>query len=259
MPRLDIFSPDGLSALGRAFASRPLAAFDFDGTLVPIARDPDRVRLRPDLAAALAVLNERVPVAVISGRSAADLAGRLGFRPAYLVGSHGADDPLRPTPIADRPFQALRLELEGARAQLRAVGISIEDKPYALALHYRHAPDRRAALNTIRAALRDWQGTLRIFGGKLVVNVTPAGAPDKANALSRLVALSATLGAVFVGDDVNDEPVFERAAAHWVTIRVGRADARSSARFAIASPAGVHRLVRVMLDLSNEPGTRPGP
>ena len=36
--------------------------------------------------------------------------------------------------------------------------------------------------------------------------------------------------AVFVGDDVNDEAVFERAEPHWLTLRIGH-DPQSRAMF----------------------------
>ncbi|SPJ17789.1 Trehalose-phosphatase protein OtsB (fragment) [Burkholderiales bacterium] len=58
-----------------------------------------------------------------------------------------------------------------------------------------------------------------------------ADAPDKADAVVSLVQRAACGSVVFVGDDVNDEAVFERARPDWLTVRVGRDDAESRAAF----------------------------
>ena len=67
-------------------------------------------------------------------------------------------------------------------------------------------------------------------------NLVPADAPDKADALRALVARSGSRVALYAGDDVNDEPVFEQAPPDWLTIRIGQADTASKARFRLDSP-----------------------
>jgi trehalose 6-phosphate phosphatase len=54
------------------------------------------------------------------------------------------------------------------------------------------------------------------------MNIVVDGAPDKAAAVVRLVERSGAGGAIFLGDDVNDEPVFARAVPEWLTVKVGR-------------------------------------
>jgi trehalose 6-phosphate phosphatase len=51
---------------------------------------------------------------------------------------------------------------------------------------------------------------------------------------------------VFAGDDVNDEPVFESAPPHWLTIRIGRGDGRSRARYFLDSPNEMAMLLERM-------------
>jgi trehalose 6-phosphate phosphatase len=58
-------------------------------------------------------------------------------------------------------------------------------------------------------------------------------APDKAQALSRLVARCGAPAALFVGDDVNDEPVFARREPSWLTVRVGRDDPATKAMYCL--------------------------
>ena len=58
-----------------------------------------------------------------------------------------------------------------------------------------------------------------------------------------LVARSGASCALFAGDDVNDEPVFAAAPPSWLTVRVGRDDPTSRARFYLDSPSEVALLL----------------
>ena len=87
----------------------------------------------------------------------------------------------------------------------------------------------------------------RAFAGKMVINVVPQGAPDKGTAMLRLVAQCGAPCAVFVGDDVNDEPVFACAPDDWLTVRVGREDPETRANFFLDSAAEVGMLLDRML------------
>lgn len=233
-PRMrPLLGPEGLAALDALVRRRPLVAFDFDGTLAPIVARPERARVPPGMARRLAALAERLPVAVVSGRALADLRARLGFVPQYLVGNHGAEDE------ADRSaaeahaarLDTLRRRLVEDGAALAAAGVTVEDKGPSIALHYRRARNRAQAAACIGGLLRAHDNGLRVFGGKQVVNVMPADAPDKAAAMRALVARSGCDAAFFAGDDVNDEAVFAAAPPHWLTVRVGRDEPRSRARF----------------------------
>jgi trehalose 6-phosphate phosphatase len=90
---------------------------------------------------------------------------------------------------------------------------------------------------------------LRTFGGKCVVNVVLADAPDKGDAVVSLVRRAGCGAAVFVGDDVNDEAVFARAQPNWLTVRVGRGDAQSRAEFFLSGQSEVETLLDTMLDV----------
>ena len=87
----------------------------------------------------------------------------------------------------------------------------------------------------------------RIFAGKMVENVVRLDAADKSDAVHLLVRHSGAGCAVFMGDDVNDEPVFASAPPDWVTIRVGRDDHASRAAFFLDSTAEVAMLLDRML------------
>ena len=84
--------------------------------------------------------------------------------------------------------------------------------------------------------LAGFSSTLHVFGGKLVYNAVAVDAPDKAVAVQRLIARAGVQAAFFVGDDVNDEPVFMAAQPRWVTVRIGCERRESAARFCVDGP-----------------------
>lgn len=245
-----LFTPEGETALRQALRQRPLLAFDFDGTLAPIVARPADARVPAAVAERLQRLAARLPVAVISGRQVDDLRRRLPFHPWRLVGSHGAEDDAQPTASADNA-QALipaRQRLAMHAQALTAAGVTVEDKGMSIALHYRLAADRDAAGRAIAHCIAGLPETLCVSGGKMVVNIVAARAHDKAESLAALVQAAGARGAVFVGDDLNDEPVFARPEPSWFTVRIGRDDPRSRAGWFLDGPADLPALLDRMLD-----------
>ncbi len=243
------FSPEGMAALRAVLQRHPLLAFDFDGTLAPIVARPDDANVSVLTARRLALLSRRYTVAIVTGRSVADVARRLHFKPQYIVGNHGAED------LQDARLPLWREALAGLRSRiasqvdsLAGAGVLFEDKKFSIALHYRQAPDPSRAMQCIAELLDPLEPGLATVGGKCVVNVVVAGAPDKGDAVAALVRRSAAGAAIFVGDDVNDEAVFEKAPAHWMTVRVGREPAHTKAAFQLDSPREVSAWLRTLMD-----------
>lgn len=247
-----LFSPEGEAALAVLLRQRPLLAFDFDGTLAPIVPRPGDARVPPALARCLAPLAERLPVAIVSGRAVADLRRRLGFTPRWIIGNHGAEDGSDAATQARRRavLDPLRATLQAAAGDLAEAGVLVEDKGLSIALHDRLSRRPAQAQALVEALLAPHAGALHLFGGKRVVNAVAADAPDKADALLALVQHSGAGTALFAGDDVNDEPVFARAPAHWLTLRIGRVDAASQARYGLDSQAEMALLLQRLLALT---------
>jgi trehalose 6-phosphate phosphatase len=248
-----LFGPEGRRALRAALRARPLLAFDFDGTLAPIVERPDDARVAADVSQRLDRLARLRPVAIITGRSVADVGQRLGFSPQFIVGNHGAEDPGRAPGVDLSLLDAVRARLSAHAGELRAAGVRVEDKRFSLALHYRLADDAARALASIDSVLAGLDPRLRTFGGKSVVNVVLAGAPDKGDSVASLLARAGCEAAVFVGDDVNDEAVFERALPNWLTVRVGCDEPGSRAGFFLGGHAEVVLLLDAMLSVLGEP------
>jgi trehalose 6-phosphate phosphatase len=246
-----LFTTEGEAALAAILRKRPLLAFDFDGTLAPIVERPDDARISRRAAARLGSLAARLPVAIVTGRAVEDVRGRLGFEPRYVVGSHGAEDGLDPAgaELLTRALDPLRDLLRARGAELAAGGVLVEDKGQSVALHYRLAHRRSRALALIHDLLAQPGLSLHSFAGKMVVNITGRAAPDKAHAVHALVARCGASCALFAGDDVNDEPVFVSAPPDWLTVRVGRDDPASRAKFFVDSPVEMALLLERMLTL----------
>lgn len=249
---LHALSPEGLSALARAMAGRPLLAFDFDGTLAGIVEHPDDAEVEPAVSTALAALAARFPVAIVTGRAVADVTHRLGFEPAYVVGSHGAEDPAGElTSGSLSRLEPMRNRLQASAGAWHAAGIRLEDKGHSLALHYRRAADIDAARRVAEALVADLPEGLRSFGGKCVVNVVPQDAPDKGQAVLALMRRAGAGTVVYVGDDVNDEAVFRMARPGWLTVRVGRDDPGSAAMYGLDGHREVLAHLQAMLAIAS--------
>ncbi len=254
-----LLSPLGDQALVDVMRHRPLLAFDFDGTLAPIVSRPDDARVPEATADTLAQLARLVPVAVITGRAVNDVVARLGFAPTYVIGNHGAEDPTGELVGGTlERMQPMRAQLAARAESLQAAGVTIEDKTYSLALHYRLSSDLPAALALIDILLKEASDGLHVFHGKCVVNLAPGDAPNKGDAVKALLARSGASAAVFLGDDLNDEPVFEQAEPHWVTARIGVNDTPSRAQFFLTDQHEVPVLLQRLLDLLNGSGSAAG-
>ncbi len=249
-----LFSPEGEQVLKATIRLHPLLAFDFDGTLAPIVARHEDARVPKAVSFWLEQLAARMPVAIVTGRAVADVAPRLGFEPRYIIGNHGCEDPAGHMRLPDTaPLDALRRRLAEHAAALGEAGVEIEDKRYSLSLHYRLARNQARASARIDEALSALDPGLKTFGGKCVINVAPADAPDKGEAIAALVRQAGTDAALFIGDDINDESVFTRAALGWLTVRIGRDFPGSAARFFLDSRSEVTPLLQKILALLRSP------
>jgi trehalose 6-phosphate phosphatase len=193
---------------------------------------------------------ELYPCAVISGRSQADVASRLKpARVKYVVGNHGLE------PGANKP----EFEADVARALplltsalAHSAGVDLEDKRYSLAIHYRRARHRSSTRRAILDAVSALPIPMRIVGGKCVVNVIPAGAPSKGDALLALRDAERADTALYIGDDVTDEDVFQLdQPGRLVSIRV-RESVSSAASYFIHHQRDIDRLLSQLMKLRQQ-------
>jgi trehalose 6-phosphate phosphatase len=132
-----------------------------------------------------------------------------------------------------------------------------EDERNANARLIAAAPDMLAAQRCIDDMLAGEQAGLHLFQGKCVMNIAPDDAADKADAVMSLVGRAGAESALFAGDDVNDEPVFERVPTDWLTLKVGRDGPPSSARFIIDTHEEIGSLLQELLQMAKGTAGRP--
>ena len=250
----NILSPSNREVLAQIAWSNVLLAFDFDGTLAPIVVDRETATIPAPIRTLLEELSLRYPCAIISGRSRDDVLKRVrGIQVWSVVGNHGLE-PSEGAPGAVAEVQRWRRML--VRRLAGAPGISVEDKVYSLAIHYRRCRKKREVVKMIREAIRPLKD-VRVIRGKAVVNLIPPDAPHKGVALERLRAVLGCDTALYLGDDETDEDVFALdQPGRLLGIRVGR-NARSAAGYYLKSQSEVAALLQVLLRFrSSSPNRR---
>ena len=243
---VDVLSPHHRPILAGFALSNVLLAFDYDGTLAPIATTPAAAKMRSTTERLLARASRRYPCVVISGRMLADISERVQEIPLwYVFGNHGFEPVSPDTPPTGRTARWLATLREQLPAQ---PGIVIEDKSHTLTIHYRAAPDRAQAAAAIGRAVQSLTDA-RVVDGAEAVNVLPRGGADKGVALKRAMQLFACTTAIYVGDDATDEDAFAAISAdRLLGVRIGYSD-RSAAGFHLEHQTDVDALLRVLVDL----------
>lgn len=238
-----LFGTEGRRVLREFAWSNVLLAFDFDGTLAPIVKEPGAARMRPTTSAAFRQLCDLYPCVVISGRAHDDVSARLdGARVRAVVGNHGIEASSANPRYSRRVREWLAFLQPLADAH---PGLALEDKGYSLAVHYRRVRRKREALSDLRTVLSKL-GPVRELPGKQVVNLLPPGAPHKGDAVQTLRKELRADTAIFVGDDVTDEDAFAIADREpLLPVRVGR-KLRSAAWYYLPRQPDIDLLLKLL-------------
>jgi trehalose 6-phosphate phosphatase len=265
------------SEIAGRLAGKRLALFlDYDGTLSPIVQRPELALLPQAARTVLRRLAERMPVAILSGRLREDAAALVGLPQLYYAGSHGFDlagpppapgePPLRQV-IGEQVPAAMQRVAERLCRDLAGIeGVLVEDKRFAVAVHYRLVQDSdlpriEAAVDRAAAPgdLGDSGIRLRKTGGKKVWELRPDIDWDKGKALRWLLE---RLGLdrpdalpLFLGDDVTDEDAFTAVASRGgIGILVAEEPRPTAAAYRLRDPVEVVELLILLAD-QVEPAT----
>lgn len=220
--------PAELARRVAALAPPRLIGLDVDGVLAPIVERADEARLTPGIAEVLVELAGHSHVAVVSGRSLADL-DRLFAIPEglHVVGSHGLEERGR-EPLALDTAERARLDrlmdLAEQGAAAAGPGAWVEHKPASVVLHVRQADPMAGATAVERLCqlAREVDGA-HVKLGHAVVE-TMARHTSKATAIAGLRDRLGARTVVFAGDDRTDEEVFAILGPDDLTVRVGPGD-----------------------------------
>lgn len=216
--------PEDVAAVAAALPRPILVGLDVDGVLAPIVAHADDAVLLPGMLEAVSMLATLATVAVVSGRTVADLE-RFGFPDHVEVfGLHGMErSGERSIELAEHERERLdRLHALATEAAHHAGdGAWVEIKPASVVLHVREAsPDHgpRSADDLLTRAA-DITGA-HVMPGKGVVELLTR-ATSKALAVDELRTELGASGVVFVGDDRTDEEVFAMLGGTGCSIHVG--------------------------------------
>jgi len=201
-----------------------LIVSDFDGTLARIVMDPWGAAVIPEARRALRQLagTPGVHVALLSGRTALDLASRARVGGAIYLGNHGVE---RGILARGGRAETMRIERDPELesyvedAQLLADRVArdvsepwmvVERKGPSVAFHFRAAPDLVAARDRVLEAVEraDTSGRLVRFPGRRALEVRPPGAAAKRDALRLLIEELRPATTLVLGDDAADADAF---------------------------------------------------
>jgi trehalose 6-phosphate phosphatase len=246
-----ILEPPHLQTLASFALSNVLLAFDYDGTLAPIAARPEDAHMRSDTRELLTTVARRYPTVVISGRALADVTAMLSSVPLWSVyGNHGLE-PRGRWSNADPDTAAWVARLT---PQLpAALGVRIENKGYSITLHFRGAPDRDRALEAIETAV-ELLPDVTVLRGNEAINLLPRGLGNKGTALAQARDVFACHHAIYVGDEDTDEAAFAAGGDRTLAIRV-EPSARSQAKYHVGSQRDIDAFLRTLLDFRRGPRT----
>lgn len=240
---------------------------DYDGTLAPIVKTPDKAVMPKKTKIILRRLADKsdVKLAIISGRALCDVKRRIRMRDVVYVGNHGFEikgpkikfsNPIPPRykKILERIKDRLRKKLSAIR------GVFIEDKGFSLSVHYRKASGKDVSkIETIfyeTMIVDEVRENIRTRPGKKVLEIRPPVSWDKGKAVLWLLARQKFLLGktklkvlpVYLGDDVTDEDAFKALRNKGITIFVGRPK-KSSAEFYLRNTQDVVSFLERILKL----------
>ena len=230
---------------------RNLILLDYDGTLAPFVKLPEKAKPDQKLTQILKQLcnHPQNEIVVISGRDKDTLNSWLGKLPVNLIAEHGAFHRLK-----DRPWQANVQQGEDWKEDIRPIlqlsvdrtpGSFIEEKKFALVWHFRKSEPDLAKLRT--QELKDTlvmmatNLNLGVFEGNKIIEVKPISI-NKGQAISHWLNYDINWSFIFcAGDDYTDEDMFSVLPESAISCKVGTGP--SNAKYRLNSPEQLRKFL----------------
>jgi trehalose 6-phosphate phosphatase len=177
---------------------------DIDGTISRIAARPDEATVSQSARDSLRSISEKLAlVAVVTAREEQVARSMVGLDSLAYIGNYALHEGID-----------LGQGLEQAKSQVQSQLIDLpcvelEEKGISFALHYRNCEEegiRERVLGLVLPVATE--AGARVIEGKRVVELVPAGLPDKGTAVAGLLRERGVRGIVFIGDDFSDVAVF---------------------------------------------------
>jgi alpha,alpha-trehalose-phosphate synthase [UDP-forming]/trehalose-phosphatase len=203
---------------------------DYDGTITPIARSPDKAILSKYTRSLIIKLKDMVPVAVISGRSLDNIMRMVRIDNIFYAGNHGAEiwdghKLVVSQNLGDNKNILDKIIKELKTALSTIEGVAVEEKGITASIHFRAVKTRDSGklFDTFWEIADRYKGLFRITSGKKVFEIRPYGIWNKGDAVKWICKNFAKKRVpIYIGDDVTDEDVFKEIRGKGVGISVGR-------------------------------------
>ncbi|MDD5456222.1 MAG: trehalose-phosphatase [Candidatus Margulisbacteria bacterium] len=230
------------------FLNNTLYAFDYDGTLAKINPSIDKAFMSPKTSQLFARLVKHFPVAVISGRSVAELKQLLPVKPCYLIGHHGLETGHQADETADQ-YRSIVLDwFHELNLQLKEIkNITIEKKDFTLAIHYRNSGIKEKERRLINKVIHELKPEPNIIKGKKIFNMLPTKNVNKGTALLSLKKEQGYKHIFFIGDDITDESVFALSDSQVISIRVGKKNS-SKAQYYLKNQSEINKYLSMIIN-----------
>jgi trehalose 6-phosphate synthase/phosphatase len=263
-----LVSESNLSADFKRFfrCQHKLLVFDYDGTLIPLVSDLEKGRLGDETRELLRWFTKcpGTKVAILSGRPADFLAHEFHGLPIYLGSEHGSSiwdyqtgkttDYVESAIERTSEFQRI-VEIFEKSARILPKSF-VERKTFGIAFHYGNSPSDFADRFT-PPLIKDVQsiltGMTTLYLGKNVIEVRMR-ATSKSHFLHRLKNHLdwKHFTTFFVGDDQNDEELFEQMKptnSDDLSIRIG--NSTTAAKYQVATQTEFMVLLQQMKAYAN--------
>jgi trehalose-phosphatase len=263
MDKIETRAPSSPPALSSIFLFS-----DFDGTLAPIRKDPQKVVLSLRVRKALKNLAGQIPIAIISGRSIAFLQKTIAMPEILLAGNHGLEIETERVryrhPQAVACKKTIKLFADHLKKAFRNTdGVLIEEKGLTATFHYRLvSPSKREA---VCRAFYDYfkifpnDGLLKVSTGKMSLEVRPNIDWGKKDAILWILGMykkrfpERNVIPIYIGDDETDRSALALIKKIGISIFVGEEAATTiKATFFLPSQSKyIELLRRLQLELTD--------
>lgn len=206
---------------------------DFDGTLSPIAKNPNDAVLPFYIKKWLRELSrgKKVKIGIVTGRALPDIRRKVGLKNIIYAANHGMEifhngkHLLRMGHAYKKPLQMLACELRESLSDVS--GVVVENKELSVAVHFRMVGVRsRVHVKKVVKKLSEFylkKYKLQLTAGKMILEIRPAKIWNKGRAVLWVWRkLAPQYTPVYIGDDATDEDAFKALRPYdSVTIRIG--------------------------------------
>jgi trehalose-phosphatase len=248
------------SILQTIMNKKPVLFLDYDGTLTPIVKDPDKAYLSEEMRGILKKLANRTQVCMVSGRAMQTVKDFVQLEEVVYAGSHGFN--------ITGPGN-MHMEPKGGKNAMESLNeveiilnnrigsienVYIERKKYAIAIHYRNIKneDDVAEVKEQVEKIVDEFNNLKWDSGRKLLEVKPNINWHKGKAITWLLEKldldSGEYVPFFIGDDVTDEDGFRELKNKGITIKVNAHGKKTHADYRLENVEEVKTFLDTLKD-----------